>query len=89
MATELLATNTTAASSAEFTLATGDATVVVMKDWADSTARAYIELKLAAGSWIRVYEMTPAFDKRSGGIAFPGTYRVTRVAGAACGVERG
>lgn len=84
MATELLATGSTAANSSDLVVAAGTPVTVGLKGLADAQARVRILLKDDAGAYSDVSELTsfrPAIC-----IIAPGTFRFTRVAGSACGV---
>lgn len=84
MATELLATGTTAANSADLVVASGSMVTVGIKGVVDATARVRILLKDDGGGYTDVADLNsfrPAIE-----IVAPGTYRFTRVAGGACGV---
>jgi hypothetical protein len=84
MATELLATGSTAANSADLVVASGSMVTVALKGVVDATARVRILLKDDTAAYSDVAELNsfrPATE-----IVAPGTYRFTRVAGGACGV---
>ncbi|HTM77998.1 MAG TPA: hypothetical protein VL133_10255 [Devosia sp.] len=83
MATELLATGSTAANSADVVVAAGTPVIVMMKDQTGAEARIRILLKDEDGAYFDVGELTPARPALGLGIA--GTYRLTRVAGNTCG----
>jgi hypothetical protein len=91
MPTQLLATNTTAASSGDFTVAVGEALTVSLKDAAGPRvgpgARVEIQLKDDAGEYFTVDTLT--LGKQAVVIVGPGTYRATRFAGVSCGVFSG
>lgn len=83
----LLAVDTTAASSADFTL-TGEASTLFLVAAAaiPSGAAAAIEVKSAAGVYYpfgALNAQTPILV-----VSGPGVYRVSRAAGVACGVDR-
>lgn len=88
MATELLAANTTAASSADFTLAAGESATLALKG-ADAgsfeTDAVLVEIKDDAGGYWLVGELN-----KPQVISGAGTYRVRRLAGRGnVGVFRG
>lgn len=86
MATQLLAVNTTAASSSDIVIADGESVTVCLKGFT-THSRVNISLKDDGGAYVDVGVLqagAPALV-----ISGPGTYRVTRVAGAACGVFSG
>lgn len=83
----LLATGTTAASSADFTL-TGESSTLFLVSTAGlpSGSSASIEIKSAAGVYYPVGALSTGTPLRV--LSGPGTYRVSRVAGPNCGVDR-
>jgi len=83
MATELLATASTAANSADIVVDSSAPVIVMMKDQTGAEARIRILLKDEDGNYFDVGELTPA--RPALGLALTGTYRLTRVAGAVCG----
>lgn len=88
MPTQILATGTTAANSADVVVASGDTLTVCLKD-ADggralSAALVHILLKDDAGAYMRVDTLTGARPALA--IIAPGTYRFSRIAGTSCGV---
>lgn len=94
MATQLLAVGTTAADSADITAAAGTPVTLFLKGSADgpadSAAVCEIKVKDSAGLYHKIGEL----NGREAGKACvvidgPGTFRVSRVAGAACGVDQG
>jgi len=84
MATELLATGSTAASSSDLVVADGSTVTVALKG--DTTGEAYVQILLKddAGAYAVIGAISPYL--RAVVIAAPGTYRFTRRAGAVCGV---
>lgn len=87
MATELLATASTAANSADIVVAAGTPVIVMMKDQTGADARIRILLKDEDAAYWDVGELTPA--RPALGLSIAGTYRLTRVAGATCGAFSG
>lgn len=85
-ASQLIASGNSVASSSDFTLAAGEIATVSLKG-AEDGARADIELKDDGGGYTSVGLMTNA--KPAWSISSPGVYRVSRRAGATCGVFRG
>jgi hypothetical protein len=83
MATQLIATGTTAASSSDVVVAAGTPVTVGLKASVPG-AEVVIALKDDASAYNivgRLTHLSPATV-----ISGPGTYRFTRVAGASCGV---
>lgn len=87
MATEILATASTAANSADTAVASGETLTVCLKGVTDASARVLIYLKDDDSAYNLVGELNSY--KPSTVIAAIGTYRFTRVAGGACGVFSG
>lgn len=85
MATQILATASTAADSADIAVTT--AIPVSLKGVADGQAYVGISLKDDAGAYNIVGSLTSHSPATI--IVTPGTYRFTRRAGAACGVFSG
>lgn len=83
MATELLATASTAANSADLVVDPDVPVIVMMKDQTGAEARIRILIKDEDGAYFDVGELTPA--RPALGIGIAGTYRLTRVAGNTCG----
>ncbi|TIM07603.1 hypothetical protein [Mesorhizobium sp.] len=83
MATELLAAGSTAASSSDLVVASGTPVTVGLKG-AAAGAQVQIYLKDDAAAYNLVGQLTAYSPATS--ITAAGTYRFTRVAGAACGV---
>jgi hypothetical protein len=86
MATEILATGSTAADSADVVVAAGTPVTVGLKGVADGQARVLISLYDGAA-----YNVVGELRSHSSStqITAPGTYRFSRVAGATCGVYSG
>ncbi len=88
MATEVLAINTTAASSSDVTIASGDQLTVCLKDAAGpsvgAAARVDIQLKGDNSEYFTIATLSNA--KPGLVITGAGTYRFTRAAGVSCGV---
>ena len=84
MPTQLLATGSTAADSADLPVTAGSPVTVGIKGTVDAQARVRITLKDDAGGYTDVGELTPFRPALA--ISAPGTYRFTRVAGSTCGV---
>ena len=85
MATQLLATADTAADSADVTVAAGAPVTIGLKG-AAAGARVLLKLKDDAAAYNVIGELTGIAGERALTIYGPGVYRLTRVAGAACGV---
>jgi hypothetical protein len=83
MATELLATGSTAANSTDLVVAAGTPVTVGLKGYADNaTVRILLKDDAAAYNWVgNLISVQPVVV-----ISGPGTYRFARVAGVACGV---
>lgn len=84
MATQILATASTAADSADVTVVAGTPLTVGLKGVADGGALVAIKLKDDASAYNVVGSLTAT--QSSILISAPGTYRFSRVAGATCGV---
>lgn len=87
MPTQILATASTAANSADIVVADGASLTVGLKGVADTKARVLIFLKDDGGGYNGVGELSAL--RPATVIAAPGTFRFTRIAGAACGVFSG
>ncbi|SES47255.1 hypothetical protein [Rhizobium sp. NFR03] len=83
MATQLLATGSTAANSADVVVASGSSLTVALKG-VDERALVFIYLKDDAGGYQRVGSLSGA--KSATCITAPGTYRFSREIGGTCGV---
>lgn len=83
MATEILATGSTAANSADVVVAAGTPLTVALKA-AASGAEVVVSLKDDASAYNIVGRITSSAP--SSLISAPGTYRFSRVAGSSCGV---
>jgi hypothetical protein len=87
--TSLLSVDVTSASSSDLVVAAGTPVAVSLKNTAAPvpiTAKVLIELKDDAGVYYAIGYLTGEWNKHATLISAPGTYRFTRVAGAACGV---
>lgn len=84
MATQILATGSTQADSADVTVAAGTPVTVGLKGVTDQSAVVLISLK-DAGAYNQTGGRLTS-DVPSLMISAPGTYRFSRVAGATCGV---
>lgn len=82
---QLIAAGTTAAQSADFTVAAGETLTVSLKA-AAGDAQAVIELKDDGGTYTIIARMD--VNNPAWAISAPGTYRVRRRAGGSCGVFR-
>ena len=84
-ATELLAVGSTAASSSDFTLAVGEAATIALKGFGDPLPTIVVELKTDDAAYLRfaVVKRQPVL------VSGPGTFRVSRLAGASGGASRG
>lgn len=88
MATELIATGSTAVNSSDVVVAAGTPVTVSLKGVADGQARVVVILKDDAGGYTNLVGALTA-SQPSAVISGPGTYRFTRIAGATCGVFSG
>ncbi|CAN7500098.1 hypothetical protein [Mesorhizobium caraganae] len=82
-AAEIIAAASTAANSADVTVAAGTPLTVCLKGW-DATAKVYILIKDDAAAYNIVGQITAYAPSTL--ISAPGVYRFTRVAGGTCGV---
>lgn len=82
MATELIATGTTAATSSDIVVTAGAPVTVGLKG-VEATSAIAIQLKDDAGAYQNVGALTPY--KPALAITAPGTYRLSRALGANCG----
>lgn len=91
MATQILAINTTEASSGDVTVGDGETLTVCLKDAAGprvaGAAQIDIQLKDDANQYFTIGSLTGG--KPAMVIVAPGTYRFTRPAGISCGVFSG
>lgn len=85
MATQLLATGSTAASSSD--LVVTSAVAVAIKGFVTATAEVIIEIKDDGGAYVAVGTLTSSQPATV--LSAAGTYRFTRRAGATCGVFSG
>lgn len=85
MATQILATGSTAASSADVVVT--DDLAVALKGEVGMESFVYVELKDDAAAYQQVGSLTSHAPATV--ISAPGTYRFTRRAGATCGVFSG
>ena len=83
----LLAVGTSAASSADFTL-TGETSSLFLVNTAalESGSAVNVEVKSAAGVYFAIGSLTVATPIQV--LSAPGTFRVSRLAGASVGVDR-
>lgn len=86
MPAQLIATGNTAADSADLVVAAGAPVTVCLKGLTPDMAEVAIKLKDDAGDYTKVGTLT-SYDLAVC-ITAPGTYRFSRIAGAACGVFR-
>lgn len=86
MATQLIATGSSAANSSDVTLAAGESAVFSLKA-AATGAEARIEIKDDAGGYTDVGRLITLDPAKL--VSGPGTYRVRRVASGSCGVFSG
>lgn len=86
MPTQLLATGSTAADSADLVVAAGTPVTVCLKGLTTGSAKVEVKLKDDAGAFTIVGSLT--LNSPAVCITAPGTYRFSRIAGAACGVFR-
>lgn len=87
MATQLIASGSTAASSSDVTVTAGAPITVSIKGATNMEARVVIELKDDASTYNTVGQLTAS--QPSAVLAGPGVYRLTRIAGGTCGVFSG
>jgi len=85
MATELLAAASTAADSADVTVAAGVPVTIGLKG-AAAGARVLLKLKDDGGAYNVIGELNGNAGELAMTIYGPGVYRLTRVAGVTCGV---
>lgn len=85
----LLAVGTTTASSADFTISGESTSLFLVNTTAplDPNAQAVIEIKSAAGQYYVIGALSATINPLLV-LSSPGTFRVTRYAGASCGVDR-
>lgn len=83
MPTQILATGSTAADSADIVVAAGEELTVALKGLGSSAAEVSLKLKDDAGAYQRVDELN---SNRRALVLSAGTWRFTRTAGASCGV---
>ena len=88
---ELIASGTTEASSADFTLAAGEQATLFLKDAAGPVttphAVAHVLIKSSDNEYFLIGKLTDSEPAKV--LAAPGTYRVTRMAAAAAfGVDK-
>lgn len=87
MATEILATGSTAANSADVSVVAGTPLAVSLKGMTNMDARVVVYLKDDAAAYNQVGDLVASQPAIT--ITAPGTYRFTRVAGGTCGVFSG
>ncbi len=85
MATELIASGSTAANSADIVVAGGEAVTVFLKDM-DGFSVANIQIKDSDGGYNNIGALGPSDPAKM--IAAPGTYRISRPVNSDCGVDR-
>lgn len=78
---ELLAVGTTDANSADLVVAAGSTNTVCLKGYTQN-ALCVVQLKDDGGAYIAVDELTSSKPRL---VLPPGTWRVSRMAGASCG----
>ena len=88
MATELIATGSSEASSSDVVVPDGTPVTISLKGATGPSARVLIELKDDEAGYNLIGEIT-SLQPNAVVLARPGTYRMTRVAGATCGVFSG
>lgn len=89
-ATQVLATGSTALSSSDVTVVAGTPQTLSLKGYTGPTARVLIELKDDAGAYNAVDELNSIQPGQATKVIVgPGVYRLTRIAGATCGVYVG
>ena len=86
MPTQLIATGNAAADSADLVVAAGTPVTVCLKSETNDLAQVLIKLKDDVGGYTMVGSLTSQSPAVC--ITAPGTYRFSRIAGAACGVFR-
>lgn len=84
MATQILATASTAADSTDLVVAAGTPVTVCLKGVVAADARVLISIKDDGGAYIGVGELTSSRPAQV--VTAPGTYRFSRPAGTSCGV---
>lgn len=86
MPTQILATGSTAADSADVVVAAGTPVTVCLKGSDKYLAEVLIKLKDDAGGYTNVGSLSPMSPAVC--ITAPGTYRFSRMVGTTCGVFR-
>lgn len=86
MPTEMLAIGNTAAESAEFTLAAGDAVHLHIKGSIDGSAVVNVLVKDTGGGFTSIGQLTRAKNSRV--LVAAGTYKLQRPARSLVGVDR-
>lgn len=86
MATELIASGSTAATSADIVVADGESVTIALKNM-NGFPTAQIQLKDSAAAYHDVGALGPSDSAKV--IIAPGTYRIFRPEGSVCGVFRG
>ena len=83
-AAELIPTGSSTANSADITVTDGSSLTVGLKGLTDSQARVIIYIKDDGGGYNAIGELSSFSTVVV--LAAPGVYRVSRIAGAICGV---
>lgn len=83
MATQILAVGTTAANSADIVVGSGSSLLIGLKEPA-AGAEVKVSVKDDAGNYLYVGSLN--VSRSTATLSAPGTYRLSRVAGASCGV---
>lgn len=87
MATSLLATGSTSASSASFVLAAGESASLLLVGGSSPDTRVAVEMQASDNSWVEIASLNTRGSSHV--LQAIGTFRVTRPAGRTCGVDRG
>lgn len=85
MATQILATGSTAAESSEFTVTAGIPVTVALKGGSAHNGPVQIQLKDDANEWVNVGTLGGSGSSVATVINGPGVYRLLRPAGTMCG----
>lgn len=93
MATDILAVADTAGQSSTVTLASGATAILAMTSPASNAAVLWVELQVDAANgasppaeeWVAVGRLTPGLGSAALAVIGPGSYRLNRPAGVACG----
>ena len=85
MATEILSTGSTAATSSTFTVTAGTPVTVALKGGSAINGPVQIQLQDDGGNWVQVGVLGDSATTIAAVINGPGVYRLVRPAGTNCG----